>query len=141
MAFRQFDIIQLITTKNIRYLSGPQGKPANPNGNWSVIGLVEADIVAAKDSTVIRVPISDIRHVGSYDIDGFLDKLHRAGRQSGREFDIIGEVSKKAGISEAEARQRLIAHNLPLTTEIEGEVDAVVKKLEQFEANYGQHND
>lgn len=75
----QFDVVQLLTTKRIRFLSGPPGAAANPQGNWSVIGFVEYDAIIAKDTTIVRAPISDLKRVASYNLDSFLSKIQQAG--------------------------------------------------------------
>jgi hypothetical protein len=64
-----------MTTKGVKYLSGPSGLPANPNGNWSIVGFIESDAMLAKDSTIIRIPLSDIKKIGSYSINSIIDKM------------------------------------------------------------------
>ena len=102
--YKQFDIVHILTTKGIRYVSGPPGSPANPNGNWSIIGFIDKDVLLAKDSTIARVPLSDIRRVGSYDLDKVIDKIFHTGylnvpreqlnhgkKEKKREEEILGE--------------------------------------------------
>ena len=75
--WRRFDIVQLITTKNIKFLSGPKGYPANPKGNWSVVGNFSGkpDLVIAKEETIAVVPITDVRKIGTYDPDKALGMI------------------------------------------------------------------
>ena len=61
--FRQFDIIQIITTKGIKYLSGPEGHTTSPHGNWTIVGFVGPDAILAKENTLVRVPLTDIKKV------------------------------------------------------------------------------
>jgi hypothetical protein len=78
--WRRFDFIKLITTKNIKFVSGPPRRPADPDGIWSVIGNLpgEAVLLAAKDETVIAVPITDIKKVGSFDTDKYMEQIRVA---------------------------------------------------------------
>tara|TARA_R100001244_G_scaffold25113_2_gene25416 strand:- start:76737 stop:77024 length:288 start_codon:yes stop_codon:yes gene_type:complete len=77
--FNQFDVVQLSTTKGIRFLSGPQGGATDPHGNWSIIGFVELDAIIAKDTTIVRVPVADLKKVASYNLDSFMSKIQNAG--------------------------------------------------------------
>ena len=62
----QFDVVRLIHTKNIKYLSGPPGRPTSPKGDWTIIGFVDKECILAKQSTVVRVPYSDVKLLASY---------------------------------------------------------------------------
>lgn len=94
--YKQFDMVHILTTKGIRYLSGPQGAPANPNGNWSIIGFIENDVMLAKDSTIVRVPVSDVRKIGSYDLDKIINKVFHTGYLSSTaRQDDNGEEEKR----------------------------------------------
>ena len=110
--YKQFDIVHILTTKGIKYVSGPAGSPANPNGNWSIIGFIENDAILAKDSTIVRAPLSDIRKVGSYDLDKIMNKIFHTGylsstrRQSNhgekekREKKVLGEQAGSSTTSD-----------------------------------------
>ncbi|MDP1712587.1 MAG: hypothetical protein Q8K86_09030 [Candidatus Nanopelagicaceae bacterium] len=75
--FRQFDVVQIITTKNIKFCSGPKNRPATPHGNWTVIGFVKSDLMLAKDSTVVLAPLDAVRRVAAYDLESFFDKVKK----------------------------------------------------------------
>lgn len=77
--YKQFDIVTISTTKRIRFLSGPPNSAANPQGQWSIIGFVGSEAVLAKESTIVRVPLTDIKPVARYNLDQFLQKLYRTG--------------------------------------------------------------
>lgn len=72
-------MVQLLTTKHIKYLSGPAGRPADPQGNWSVVGNFpgKATLLLAKDETIIAIPITDIRKVGSYDLNKTIEAIKK----------------------------------------------------------------
>ena len=64
---KQFDIVQILSVKNIRFVSGPAGKPASPQGYWSVVCFMGSDVVIAKDETIVRAPLSAVAKVASFD--------------------------------------------------------------------------
>lgn len=98
--YKQFDMVHILTTKGIRYLSGPQGVPANPNGNWSIVGFIEEDAILAKDNTLVRAPLSDIRKVGSYDLDKIINKVFHTG--------YLSNTRKKSNYGKKEKREKNI---------------------------------
>lgn len=93
--FYQFDVVQLSTTKGVRFLSGPQGGAADPHGNWSIIGFVELDAIIAKDTTIVRAPVADLKKVASYNLDSFIAKIQNAGYLNVRKSDNNGEKENK----------------------------------------------
>lgn len=69
MEINQFDIIRILTVKNVKYLSAPKGQKPSPNGDWTVVGILDKiDVLVAKDKTIIRIPIKDIEIIAKYDI-------------------------------------------------------------------------
>ena len=93
--FNQFDVVQLLTTKKVRFLSGPPGAAAAPDGNWSIVGFVELDAIIAKDSTIIRVPVADLKKIAAYNLDSLLSKIHEAGYFNGRKSNNGKEKEKQ----------------------------------------------
>lgn len=77
---KQFDIVRILSTKNIKFLSGPPGKSVSPQGDWSIIGFVSDDVLIAKDETVVRAPISSVVKVGSFDVD-ILRRTHNGPKK------------------------------------------------------------
>ena len=75
---RQFDVVQLIDEKHVTYVSGPRGMSASPKGNWSVVGFVDIDVILAKESTIIRVPLQYVRKIAAYDVQNVLDMIDKA---------------------------------------------------------------
>ena len=82
-SIKQSDIIQLLTTKHIKYVSGPKDNIPKPDGNWVVVGTVGGEILAVKDSTTVRVPIGDVRKVASFDFTSFKERLKK-GKTDGK---------------------------------------------------------
>ena len=86
--WRRFDIVQLLTTRNIRFLSGPPGRPAKPVGSWSVVGnLPGAKLMIAKDETIAVIPVIDVRKIGSYDLEKAIEDVKKVKTRA----DLKGE--------------------------------------------------
>jgi hypothetical protein len=88
--FRKFDVVQLLTVKHIKFVSGPKNRPASPHGNWSVVGFVKSDLMLAKDSTIVLAPPDSVRRVAEYDVEEFLKRAKgttpvKKGAKSGQE--------------------------------------------------------
>lgn len=75
MQFSRFDQVQIVTTKNIRYLSHPPQEQALPNGVWQVAGSVDGDLLLVKNSILLRIPATDVLKIVEYDINKVLNKL------------------------------------------------------------------
>ena len=58
--YKQFDLVQLITTKNIKYLSSEANIVSNPRGIWSVVGFIGQDALLSSGTTLIRIPVKDM---------------------------------------------------------------------------------
>lgn len=112
------DIIQLVTTKNVYYISAPPGKVVSPQGNWIVTGFVERDVIAAKEGTIIRVPIKDVRRVARYSMDELFSQLKKASLNT-ETIDIVSRISCEMGWKPDVARKFLFRFNLPEAAENE----------------------
>ena len=62
----RFDQVQLLTTKNIKYISSPIENPS-PDGSWLVAGLIEDELLISKAQILIRVPAADVLKVIDYE--------------------------------------------------------------------------
>lgn len=133
---KQFDIIQIIDTKNVHYLSGPPGSAASPHGNWSIVGFVGGEILAAKDETVIRIPASDVRLVGLYNKEHFYKQLQKAGKER-NDFNVIEYVSENMKLDYDEAKRILLSYNLPITSNTERGCQKILEKIRKL---YGQED-
>lgn len=112
------DIIQLITTRNVYYISAPPGKVVNPQGNWIVTGFVDRDVIAAKEGTIIRVPLKDVRRVARYSMDELFSQLKKASLNT-ESIDVVGRISSEMGWKPDVARKFLFKFNLPESAENE----------------------
>lgn len=71
----QLDKVQLKTTRRVRYVSAPKNVMPKPDGVWSVVAIIDSDVLVAKDSALIRIPITDVVKVGSYGVRHILQRL------------------------------------------------------------------
>lgn len=88
--YKRFDQVRLITTKNIKYLSAPPGSELKPDGIWSIVAIVEEELLLVKNSVIIRAPFSDVLKVAGYNKNDILQKLGKLttyGEKTGREKD------------------------------------------------------
>lgn len=126
---RQYDIVQIITTKGIKYVSGPPGQPSNPNGNWSIVGFIDGEALIAKDSTLAKVPIKDLRKIGTLDIDHILQEISKAGYLSGQKINMSAHLATTYGITIAKARKLLRDHNYRTVVNSIGERDSITSQI------------
>jgi len=74
---KQSDCIQIVTTKNIKYLSAPVGHIPTPDKIWCVIGILNNSVLASSGSTMVLVPLSDVKIVQQYNPGVILRSLER----------------------------------------------------------------
>jgi hypothetical protein len=72
---QQLDQVELLTVKRVRWLSTKPGYSPSPHGRWSVVGLIDGEALVAKDDTLIRIPLSDVRKVRTHDRQQVIDCL------------------------------------------------------------------
>jgi hypothetical protein len=125
----QFDVVRLVHTKNIKYLSGPNGRATAPKGDWTVVGFVDSDCILAKQSTIVRVPPSDVILIASYSMQTFDKKLFEVGNAN---LDVVQVVSKMFEISSEKAIELCKRHKIPLKVESRVYVDKALKKLAEI---------
>ena len=126
MEYRQFDVVRLIHTRRIKYLSGPSERATAPKGEWSIVGFVERDAVLAKQSTIIRVPVEDIERIAEYDKKVLVDKLKNTGKP---QIDVVRSVSKVLGMTLDKARALCKKHKVPLVVDSKFYEDKAIERL------------
>ena len=77
---KQFDVVRLHTTKNIRYVSAPPNVEPDPHGLWSVVGNLGKDLLICKGVSVCRVPIQDAYLVSTSPTEQVLEKIDGKGQ-------------------------------------------------------------
>ncbi|MCK9558120.1 MAG: hypothetical protein M0R50_08795 [Candidatus Cloacimonetes bacterium] len=87
---RQLDQVELLTVKRVKWLSTKPGYSPSPHGIWSVVGIIDGEALVAKDDTLIRIPLSDIRKAHAYDRQQVIDRLTEIckGRNNGKKETI-----------------------------------------------------
>ena len=72
---RQFDRVQILTTRNVKYMSDLPGHTVDPHGFWSVVGFISKEALIAKETALVRIPIKDVRKVADYDRDNVINSI------------------------------------------------------------------
>lgn len=129
---KQFDVVQIITTKKIRFVSGPPGHATNPHGNWSVVGFMGPDVIIAKDSTIAKVPVSDVRKIANYDMAGIKSQIEKAGYDKRTIINMPNHLSKLLKIDIAQARTLLLNYNFRLNVSSEEERDKITQRVKEI---------
>jgi hypothetical protein len=75
---KRFDLVRILSIDNVKWLSGPAGRPASPHGNWSVVaGIGDKELLISKDETLVRIPKKDVALIASYDNQRVIDTISR----------------------------------------------------------------
>ena len=73
--FKQFDIIRIITTKNVTWMSKPEGMGnVDPNGKWSVVGSLGIYLLVCRNSVLIKIPYDDVEKIADYNIEKLFEE-------------------------------------------------------------------
>lgn len=127
---KQYDIVRIVTTKRIRYLSAPPGTPLIPHGNWSVIGFVDGEAVISKQSILIKIPISDIIKIGGINQEKFYQELTNAGYISADKIDMVEVLHDKCpDLSYENIKQILLSYNIPRSVKTDIEKERLIDKV------------
>lgn len=62
----RFDKVQLLTIKNVKYISSPVDNPT-AEGVWTVVGIVDDELMLNKGPILIRIPSNDVLKVVDYE--------------------------------------------------------------------------
>ena len=73
--FNVFDQVQIITTKNVRYLSAPPGSIISPKGIWQVSAAVGGELLLVKGNVIIKIPTSDVLKIVDYDVNAIVKEF------------------------------------------------------------------
>jgi len=129
--WNQFDVVQIVDTNKVRYLSGPKNRAALPDGYWTIVGFMGMEVVLAKQGTIIVIPIIDVQRVASYNLQSLMDKIEKAGYQHST-IDIVALVSKELSLNIEESKQLLLQYNLPLHVDSESQKQQIIKILRRI---------
>jgi hypothetical protein len=136
--YRQFDVVRLLHTKNIKYLSGPRGRATSPKGEWSIIGFIDREAILAKQNTIIRIPIPDIVRIAEYNKDALFDKLKQAGKPT---ISVIKAASQALGLSEAKILTLCQEHKIATIVDSKAYETKAIEKLRKVLGIIKEDND
>ena len=88
--FSRFDQVQIVTTKNVSYLSAPPGSVVSPKGVWQVSAAIGNDLLLIKGNAIVKIPASDVLKVVDYNINAItrqFGRLREYGEGQGRKED------------------------------------------------------
>ena len=128
---KAMDVVQLKTTKRIRFMSGPPGQVTKPHGNWSIVGFIGSEAIIAKENTIVRVPVDDITKVLSMDVSELINVMARAGLGAPPKLSAVDYIMKVFDIDVVRARKALQAYNLPIDVSSQTELEQVADWLRQ----------
>lgn len=125
--WNQFDIVRIVSTQRVQYLSAPSGDVVSPHGNWSIVGFMGGDAVLAKDQALIRIPINDVKKVAIYDPDWFYKQLKLTNNK--KLFNVVQIVSEELGINTEQAKEILLTHNMPFKVNSNNECGKILRLI------------
>lgn len=71
----RFDMVMINDQSNITYLSGPPNEKPSPKGNWSVVFVINNDIVCAQGLFVVRIPANQVKVIAKYNPQPLINVL------------------------------------------------------------------
>lgn len=130
---KQYDIVRIITTKRIRYLSAPPGITITPHGNWSIVGFIANEAIIAKQNTLIKIPVSDISKIGGMNLEKFHQQLFNAGYITTNKIDMFKAIHDKyPKMTHREIEKFMLSYNIPKTVETESEKERLIDKITEI---------
>lgn len=103
---KRFDIVVLKTIENVKWVSGPAGRPATPKGQWIVTAVSQNNmVVLSKDETIIQIPIDDVTIVAEYDLSRVIKKIKDI-KPENVQGDDDGEEGREGSQKPGEARPK-----------------------------------
>lgn len=88
----RFDLVGIVTVKNVVWVSGPAGRPANPHGRWSVVGNIGDKLLLSKDETIIQIPVGDVYKLADYSIEKVIEGIKKVRNLKDLERYSIGSI-------------------------------------------------
>lgn len=105
---KRFDLVRIKTIERVIWVSGPAGRPASPQGDWSVIGNVRQILFLARDETVAQVPVSDVYKVADYSIEKVIAGIRKVRTLKDLEQFKLGRIEddNSSGGKDREAKAK-----------------------------------
>lgn len=78
--FNRFDIVQILTTKNVTWVSADSPKDLSPKGLWSIVQMYEDDeVLICREKDLVRIPKDDLKTVKTYNLTAAVNQLLTKG--------------------------------------------------------------
>ena len=138
--YKQFDVVQILTTKRVRYLSGPKNFTTTPHGNWIVVGAIENELLIAKENTLVKIPTPDVQKVAAFDKEEFFKRIESAGYLNDPTINMITQVAQALEISVVEAKVALLKYNFSTEVKSTEERDEIIKRIRKLLKRDGDGN-
>lgn len=69
ITYKKFDLVKILTTKNVKWMSADDPSKVSPYGDWSVVNaLDDGYLMICKDTNMVCIPNSDVKLSNSYDL-------------------------------------------------------------------------
>lgn len=88
--FQQFDLVEIITTRNVTWRTDSEGINTNPNGKWSIVTAYpdSGTLLIQKETALVLIPASDIRKVANFDVETVFEKNDEINKKFLRKKDV-----------------------------------------------------
>ena len=75
--FERFDIVSILTTKNVKWMCDLPGKYPDPNGSWTIVCTFpeSGGVLIQKDTALAKIPAADIIKVANYGLEYVFKKI------------------------------------------------------------------
>lgn len=76
MSIKRFDVVKLLRSDRVSWVSGPAGRAATPKGGWIVVAGVDKDkYLLARAETLIQIPMEDVFKIADYDLNEIINTI------------------------------------------------------------------
>lgn len=75
--FQQFDVVQILTTRRVKWRCDIPGTKTDPNGNWTIVYTIpqSGELMIQKGTAMARIPASDVKKIANYDVESVFEKI------------------------------------------------------------------
>lgn len=75
--YERFDIVAIITTKNVTWMTDVPGTLPMVEGYWQIIGCFPKTglLLISKGTAMCKIPAADIRKIANYELRSVFNKL------------------------------------------------------------------
>jgi len=128
--FNSLDVVQLTTTKNVEFMSGPKGQTPNPNYYWSIVGFIDGQAILSKEGTIIKAPMSDIRRVGESGVDHVMKRLAAVNKTN--YIDVVNHVSQMLEISPTRIKSIIRRYHIPNRATDQNQLERITDRVKEI---------